>query len=163
MKSANMGIEGIQSGETGFYNVLNQADTNYKSANELLTNKVNDIFDFDYIGRTNTSELFVVNDDGSEFGLMESPRELDSFTLLAINVDIIEFSFKNLGYSTDLSVDIIWEFWVIPNFDNLTNTTQTRITIAEESSTLLLPYSIYSFGLLLLLLVAIHRKQVNKK
>jgi len=161
MNSASMGIEGIQSGKTGFYNILNQSNANYKSANELLTNNVNDIFDFDYIGRTTTGELFIVNEDSSEFGLMESQRETDSFTLLSINVDIIEFSFKNLGYSTDLSVDIIWEFWVVLNFDGPTNT-RTIITVAEESSTLLLPFSIYSFGLFIVLLVLIHRKIVNQ-
>lgn len=135
-KSVSIGVGNIKSGEIGFHNVLNRTDPKYEITNDLLTNKANDNLDFEYSGKTVNDDFLIINEDGTELGIMITHRELDSFVLNSINVDILQITFNNLGYSTDITVEIIWEFWVTPGFEGLANTTRYRATVEEESSIL---------------------------
>ncbi|MCE7736243.1 MAG: hypothetical protein GPJ54_15285 [Candidatus Heimdallarchaeota archaeon] len=157
-KSVSLGINNIKTGEIGFHNVLNRTDQKYEVTNDLLTNEANDNLDFEYLGKTTNEEFLIINEDGTELGLMVPQRELDSFVLNSINVDILQFTFNNLGYSTDITVEIIWEFWGSPGFKGLASTTRNRVTVEEESSILLLPFPFFSVIIFLTFITLIHRR-----
>lgn len=163
-KNVILVVEDLKSDEIGFHNLLNRENPKYSVANELLTNNANDKLDFDFLGKTINEEQFHFNQDGTEFTWMVPQRDIKGFVLNSINIDIVHVAIKNLGYSTDVSIDVIWEFWVQPTPENLADRTPIKVSAEEESSILLLSFPLFSVTFAFIFLIITFRNlKVNKE